>query len=123
MTAGLTTVTATLLKANDILPEGLGPARIPIWSREGDVPTVPAYISSLLIGGPYNGRVPKDAAIRSRIFICQPRTAATIAEETACATKILSTLARRAYRRPETTEDVRAVLGLYKHARPGTDSC
>ena len=52
--AGLKTVVATIVKSNDILPEGLGPARIPIWSREGDVPTVPAYISSLLIGGPYN---------------------------------------------------------------------
>jgi len=119
MKAGLRTVAATILKANDILPEGLGPARIPIWSREGDVPTVPAYISSLLIGGPYNGRPPKDAANRSRIFFCQPRAGATAGEETACATKILSTLARRAYRRPETNEDVQVLLGFYKTGRAG----
>jgi hypothetical protein len=38
MKAGLRTVAATIVKSNDTLPEGLGPARIPIWSREGDVP-------------------------------------------------------------------------------------
>src|SRR5262249_43780698 len=86
--AGLREVVATILKSNDIQPEGLGPARIPIWSREGDVPTVPAFISSLLIGGPYNGRVPKDSPSRSRIFLCQPSSST---QETACATKILST--------------------------------
>ena len=111
--AGLRVVAATILKSNDVLPEGLGPARIPIWSREGDVPTVPAFISSLLIGGPYNGKVPKDSSSRRRIFVCEPTNSA---DETACATKILSNLARRAYRRPPTAEDVQVLLGFYKNA-------
>jgi mono/diheme cytochrome c family protein len=38
-------------------------------------------------------------------------------DETACATKILSTLARRAYRRPATNEDVQTLLGFYKTGR------
>jgi hypothetical protein len=116
LNAGLRTVSATLLKSNDVLPEGLGPARIPIWSREGDVPTVPAAISSLLIGGPYNGQIPKDSPSRSRIFVCRP---ARIADETSCATKILSTFARRAYRRAPTNEDVQVLLGFYQAARSG----
>ncbi|HYR84612.1 MAG TPA: DUF1592 domain-containing protein [Terriglobia bacterium] len=114
--AGLRTVVATIIKSNDVLPEGLGPARIPIWSREGDVPTVPAAISSLLIGGPYNARAPQDSPSRRLIFVCRP---AGNAEESACATKILSTLARRAYRRPATSEDVSVLLGFYKTARAG----
>ena len=114
--AGLRTVIATLLKSNDVQPEGLGPARIPIWSREGDVPTVPAAISSLLIGGPYNAQVPQDSPSRRLVFVCRP---ASSAEENACATKILSTLARRAYRRASTDEDVRVLLGFYKTARAG----
>src|SRR5262249_23919915 len=93
---------------------GLGPARIPIWSREGDVPTAQSSVSSLLIGGPYNGKGPKDSPSRNRIFICHP---ASKAEETACATKILSRFARRAYRRPATDEDVQVLLGFYKTAR------
>src|SRR5262249_25543247 len=112
--AGLRTVVATILKSNDVLPEGLGPARIPIWSREGDVPTVPAAISSLLIGGPYNAQVPKDSPGRNRIFVCHP---SNNSEETTCATKILSTLARRAYRRSPTDEDIQVLLGFYKSAR------
>ena len=112
--AGMRTVVATILKANDVRPEGLGPSRIPIWSREGDVPTVPSSISSLLIGGPYNARTPKDSPSRRRIFVCQP---ASNVEETACATKILSTLARRAYRRQATNEDIQVLLGFYKPAR------
>jgi mono/diheme cytochrome c family protein len=112
--AGLKTVAATILKSHDVLAEGLGPSRIPIWSREGDVPTVPAYISSLLIGGPYDATVPADSPSRKRIFICEPRSSA---EESACASKILSTFARRAYRRPTTNEDVQVLLGFYKAAR------
>ena len=117
MKAGLRTVAATILKSNDILPEGLGPARIPIWSREGDVPTVPATISSLLIGGPYNAKTPQDSPSRKRIFICQPASKAARTEETACAAKILSAFARRAYRRPATDEDVQTLLGFYKTGR------
>jgi len=114
--AGLRTVVATLLKSNDVQPEGLGPARIPIWSREGDVPTASAAISSLLIGGPYNAQVPQDSPSRRLVFVCRP---ASSVEENACATKILSTLARRAYRRASTEEDVRVLLGFYKTARAG----
>ena len=112
--AGMRTVAATILKENDVRPEGLGPPRIPIWSREGDVPTTPSSISSLLIGGPYNARTPKDSPSRRRVFVCQP---ASNVEETACATKILSTLARRAYRRAAADEDVQVLLGFYKAAR------
>jgi uncharacterized protein DUF1592/uncharacterized protein DUF1588/uncharacterized protein DUF1587/uncharacterized protein DUF1585/uncharacterized protein DUF1595 len=114
MKAGMRTVVATILKANDLQPEGLGPARIPIWSREGDNPTVAASISSLLIGGPYNAQTPKDSPSRRRIYVCQPSSAA---DETACATKIVSTFARRAYRRAVTSDDVQVLLGFFKTAR------
>src|SRR5262249_37406411 len=49
-----------------------------------------------------------------RIFVCQPENRA---EETTCATKILAKLARRAYRRPVTGEDVGALLDFFKSAR------
>ncbi len=94
--AGLRQVVATIVKSEDVKAEGLGPERMPIWNREGDVPSAELAISSLLIGGPYNGRVPQDSPSRRQIFVCQPATAS---DETACATKILSSLARRAYRR------------------------
>ena len=69
--AGVRSVVATALKSEGMRPEGLGPARIPIWSRESDVPSAPLSISSLLVDGPYNGRVPLDSPSRRRIFVCR----------------------------------------------------
>ena len=116
--AGLRQVVATIVKAEGIKPEGLGPDRIPIWSRESDVPGVPLFISSLLIGGPYDGRVPQDSPSRQRIFVCQP---AGRSEETDCATRVLSTLARRAYRRLTTRDDIQTLMAFYEHARADGD--
>jgi mono/diheme cytochrome c family protein len=112
--AGERAVVATALKSEGMRPEGLGPARIPIWSRESDVPSAPLSISSLLIEGPHNGRVPIDSPSRRRIFVCRP---ANRAEEAPCASRILGTLARRAYRRPPTPDDVQTLLGFYASGR------
>src|SRR5262249_3956830 len=75
-------------------------------------------VSSLLIGGPYNGQVPQDSPGRRRIFVCHP---ATNREETACATRILSTLARRAYRRSATNDDIQTLVGFYQNGRAEGD--
>jgi hypothetical protein len=48
------------------------------------------------------------------MFVCQPQSAA---DELPCATKILSRLARRAYRRSATTDDVETLLSFYKRGR------
>ena len=74
-----------------------------------------ANVGSVLIGGPYNVTVPaKDTPSRRAIFICQPRAAA---EERDCATKILSTLARRAYRRPVKSVDVQTLVDFFDSGR------
>jgi hypothetical protein len=75
-------------------------------------------ISSLLIGGPYGARVSQTSPGRQRIYVCQP---ASSREETACATKILSTLARRAYRRTPTSDDIQTLVGFYQAARAERD--
>lgn len=111
--AGLREVSGTMLKANASAAEGLGPNQLPLWSREGDIPTVPAAITALLIGGPYSGKVSNDSPSRRLIFVCQP----TSRDEDACATKILTTLAQRAYRRAATEEDVQTLTGFYKRGR------
>ncbi len=112
--AGLRPVLATIVKSEDVKAEGLGPERVPIWNREGDVPSAELAISSLLVGGPYNGRVPQDSPSRRRVFVCQPASAS---DETVCATKILSSLARRAYRRSVTNDDVKTLLDFYQRGR------
>ena len=111
---GLRQVVATIVKTDGVKAEGLGPDADSDLEPRCDVRRSRSFISSLLIGGPYNGRVPEDSPSRRRIFTCRP---ASRAEETACATKILSTLARRAYRRPAPTDDVQTLLGFFERAR------
>jgi mono/diheme cytochrome c family protein len=113
--AGMRQVIATVVKTDDVELEGLGPNVIPVWSREYNVSTNNALvISSLLIGGPYAGQVSHDAIGRRRLFVCQPTSSR---DETACATKILSTLARRAYRRLPTSDDIQTLVSFYQAAR------
>jgi mono/diheme cytochrome c family protein len=75
--------------------------------------TQPA-INSVTISGPYNATGGGDSPSRRRIFVCRPSSAA---EELPCARRVLSTLARRAYRRPATETDVRDLLPFYEQGR------
>jgi hypothetical protein len=112
--AGLHQVMATMLKTNDAEPEGPGPDRLPLFTRSSDTPTSPIAIASLLIGGPYNAQVPADSPSRQLLFVCHPTGAAY---EIPCATKILSHLARRAYRRSASSDDIQTLLSFYKRGR------
>lgn len=69
------------------------------------------YIS---IGGPFNAKGAADTPSRRRIFTCQPSAALN---EAACAEKILTTLARRAYRRPVTKADTQPLLEFFAQGR------
>ena len=113
--AGLRQVIVTVWKSDAVKAEGLGPARIPIWSEAyGEDPNAQLIVPLLLIGGPYNGQVPQDSPSRSRIFVCSPKTPS---DEMPCATRILSTLAQRAYRRPLTDADTSTLLSFYTRGR------
>ena len=63
---------------------------------------------------------PGDTPSRRRIFTCQPADSSQAAE-VACADEILSTLARRAYRRPITDADLELLLGFYNEGRTTGD--
>ncbi|HYL39630.1 MAG TPA: DUF1592 domain-containing protein [Bryobacteraceae bacterium] len=73
-------------------------------------------VGSVQIGGPYStaAATAKDTPSRRAIFVCQPRVDS---EERACATKILSRMARLAYRRPVTTADVKTLLEFFDTGR------
>ena len=75
-------------------------------------------IGSVTISGPFDAGGVGDTPSRRRIFVCHPGSKApeNLAEES-CARKVLSTLARRAYRRPVTDADVQALLSLYRAGR------
>ena len=54
---------------------------------------------------------------RRRIYVCEPSETNSVPQQTACAREILSTLARRAYRRPVATADVEVLLGFFEDGR------
>ncbi len=75
--------------------------------------TQPA-VRSVAIAGPFAAAGAGDTPSRRRIFTCRPATAA---DEPACARTIIGTLARRAYRRPVSDEDLAGPLAFYARGR------
>jgi mono/diheme cytochrome c family protein len=89
-------------------------------------------LKTVSIDGPYNVHGLSEGPSRQRLFVCHPGVAvsrvaaknvagASLAggnlDEASCASKILTNLARHAYRRPVTPDDVEAPLSFYKRAR------
>ena len=73
-----------------------------------------AGVQSLEIHGPYGGEIPEETPSRQRIFVCRPSGPQ---DEEPCARTIMSTLARRAYRRPVTDADTRPLMEIYEIGR------
>ena len=73
-------------------------------------------LASVTISGPYEGVGAGDTPSRARIFVCRPDAAAQGDAAEDCAREILSTLARRAYRRPVTDADLALLLPFYHDA-------
>jgi hypothetical protein len=81
------------------------------------------HVKSLTIRGPFNPTGPGDTPSRQRIFICRPpsrsggRDATVDAADETCARRILTTLARRAYRRPVAERDIAPLMEFYRDGR------
>lgn len=80
--------------------------------------TFTPQVSSMTIAGPYDGKRPNDTPSRDKIFICKPSVAA---DELPCARRILSSLARQAYRRPITASDTEVLMNMYQAGRNAGD--
>ncbi|MCY4598833.1 MAG: DUF1592 domain-containing protein [Acidobacteria bacterium] len=77
-------------------------------------------IDRVFISGPFNGTAPDDTPSRQRIFTCRPN-GADARDEERCARAIFSQLARRAYRRPVTDDDLAPLLDFYREGRAERD--
>jgi hypothetical protein len=75
-------------------------------------------VESVAIAGPSSPAVSDDAASRRAVFTCRP---ASRAAEEACARRILTQLARRAYRRPVSDADLEPLLAFYRAGRAEGD--
>jgi hypothetical protein len=77
-------------------------------------PRLRPAIYQVTINGPYNAQGPGDTPSRRKIFVARPQDAS---HEERCAKEILSTLMRRAYRRPITSEDLDQPMRFYRETR------
>ena len=91
---------------NDFFDARLGETAMRQWVK-------PA-VSNITIIGPYDAKGTGETVSRKAIFVCTPNNRA---EEGPCARKILSTLARLAYRRPVTELDINPLFNLYQQSR------
>jgi mono/diheme cytochrome c family protein len=107
VTAGPHVVAVTFVKKTSALVEGI---REPFLAphAEGAPRTEPA-VGSVTITGPFDSKGASTTPSRERIFVCRPAAAGN---EERCTRQILSTLARRAYRRAPTDAEL-AVLTTF----------
>jgi hypothetical protein len=116
VSAGLHTVGVTFLATNDVPGTELNRPFQRTMNTPGSIPGFIFYphVGQVQIEGPYDVSGAGDTASRRAILTCRPRTAA---QEPACARSIVSTLARRAFRRPVTAADLRILMPFYTAGR------
>jgi hypothetical protein len=93
--------------------------------ENNSIPQLQYYpaIGFLRIQGPFTPQRPTDSRSLRKVLTCHPAGDAAAASgfgrtpEDSCARAILTTLARRAYRRPATAQDVEALLRFYAEGR------
>ena len=113
MKAGPQIVTVAFVKKSYALAEDL----MQPFERSTFDPSDPKglpHVLSVSIAGPFNAAGSGDTPSRERIFVCHPAAAK---DELPCAKKIISTLARRAYRRPITDNDLETLLNFYQSGK------
>jgi len=76
---------------------------------------MPVLSDGVEIVGPFNPTGISRTPSRSLLFVCDPKTAG----ESACARRITENLARRAFRRPVSAEDVNSLMTFYNAGRSG----
>ena len=81
-------------------------------------PRLTPAIFQISITGPYSPQGADDTPSRRRLFVRRPTK---LSEEEECAKEILSTLMRRAYRRPVSEADIEGPMAFYREGRSEGD--
>ena len=115
VTAGPHAVGATFIKKNSALLESTRQPYLAHFNNDRHPRQQPA-VRTIAVVGPFDATGIGATPSRDRIFTCRPASgSAADAEE--CATAIISTLTRRAYRRPVTVDDLDQLLSFYREGR------
>jgi len=97
-------------------------ARQPLQSRfnERRHPRTGPAIDQVSVTGPHAAKGAENTPSRRRLFVCQP-DGADKAKDEGCAKTILTTLMRRAYRRPISKAEVEGPMAFYREGRADGD--
>jgi hypothetical protein len=84
--------------------------------ENNSIPQLQYYpaIGFIRIQGPFKPQRPADSATRRKVLTCTPTSPS---QEAGCAKQIVTTLARRAYRRPPTAQELTSLLSFYDEGR------
>ncbi len=118
--AGVHAIGVTFLATNYAPGNDLDKHFLRSTIETGGLPGFSFYpqVGYIRIDGPYNAAGASGSPSYTRIFVCRPTS---VDDEPACATKVLTALARRAYRRPSTPEDVEKLMTFYQKGRNEKD--
>jgi hypothetical protein len=72
------------------------------------------HIDEVILTGPFSPTGVGDTPSRRRVFVCRPKA---VADEEGCAQKILTPLARRAYRGDVSREDMQELQAFFRQGR------
>jgi mono/diheme cytochrome c family protein len=86
--------------------------------ENNSIPQLQYYpaIGLLRIQGPFGASRPEDSRSMRKVLTCRP---AAVSQEETCARQILTTLARRAFRRPVTPLDLEPLMNFFVEGRKG----
>ena len=86
--------------------------------ENNSIPQMQNYpaIGFVRIQGPFNAQRPPDSASRRKVLTCRPSAKVN---DTTCAKQVLTTLARRAYRRTPTAPEIATAMTFFEEGRKG----
>ena len=96
-------------------PEGVAQPRVPTFTFAVDeMPDGRPSVDQVVVTGPLQAHAGASSAGTSLLYNCAPTSES---DEARCARRILTDVARRAYRRPVTEKDVQTVMEFYETGR------
>ncbi len=116
ISAGFHRIGVAFLATSDLPDTGLNKSFQRTMNSPGAISgyTFYPHVGQVFIEGPFKGKVATETQSRRRIFECYPRSAS---EEADCARRIITTLTTKAFRRPASTDDIKAVTAFYRSDR------
>lgn len=114
--AGFHKIGVTFIATSDLPDTGLNKSFVRTMNSPGSISgyTFYPHVGQVFIEGPFNGSRAMAKQSRDKIFECYPQS---VNEENACATQIISTLVRHAFRRPSTDADVAVMMDFFRSGR------